>query len=98
MVQLTELMIVELTELIIEIPRPASISGIALFKDELKLLTLPTESLNINEKVSIGFLMLLFIYVICVILIYFFVIQTTTKSSPYAKFIRFSFSSFSINS
>ena len=45
-----------LTELIIEIPRPASISGIALFKDELKLLTLPTESLNINEKVSIGFL------------------------------------------
>jgi hypothetical protein len=40
----------------IKIPRPASISGIALFKDELKLLTLPTESLNINEKVSIGFL------------------------------------------
>ena len=35
---------------------PARINGVALFSEELKLLTLPIESLNIKEKVSIGFL------------------------------------------
>ena len=44
------------TVFIIAIPKPARINGVALFNDELKLLTLPIESLNIKEKVSIGFL------------------------------------------
>ena len=44
------------TELIIDIPSPARISGIALFNDELRLFTLPTDNRSINEKVSNGFL------------------------------------------
>ena len=38
------------------IPKPARIRGVALFKDELRLLTLPIDNLNISEKVSNGFL------------------------------------------
>ena len=45
-----------LTELIMDIPSPASISGIALFKELLKLFILPTESFSIKENTSIGFL------------------------------------------
>ena len=44
-----------LTVLIIAIPKPARIRGIALFNDELMLLKLPTESLSIRENTSIGF-------------------------------------------
>jgi hypothetical protein len=44
------------TVFMIAIPKPARINGVALFSEELKLLTLPIESLNIKEKVSIGFL------------------------------------------
>jgi|TARA_Y100000748_G_C15358858_1_gene434861 hypothetical protein len=45
-----------LTELIIDIPSPARIRGIALFKDALRLLMLPTDKRSINENVSIGLL------------------------------------------
>ena len=44
-----------LTEFIIEIPKPARINGMALFNDELKLLILPTESFSMSEKTLIGF-------------------------------------------
>ena len=43
------------TEFIIEIPKPASIKGIALFNEELRLLILPTESLSISENTFAGF-------------------------------------------
>ncbi len=39
-----------------DIPSPASMSGIALFKELLKLFILPTESFSIKENTSIGFL------------------------------------------
>ena len=41
---------------IIAIPKPARIRGVALFKEELKLFTLPIDNLNISEKVSLGLL------------------------------------------
>ena len=40
----------------IEIPSPASISGIALLSELLRLLMLPIDNLSIKEKTSIGFL------------------------------------------
>ena len=43
------------TEFIIEIPKPASINGIALFNEELRLLILPTESFSISENTFAGF-------------------------------------------
>ena len=45
-----------LTELIMDIPSPARIRGIALFNDALRLLILPTDKRSINENVSIGLL------------------------------------------
>ena len=44
------------TVFIMAIPKPARIRGVALFKDELRLLALPIDNLNISEKVSNGFL------------------------------------------
>mgnify|MGYP007062007628 CR=1 FL=1 len=43
------------TELIMEIPSPASINGVALLSEELMLFMLPTDSRSISEKTSIGF-------------------------------------------
>ena len=43
------------TELIIEMPRPANIRGIALLSELLRLFTLPTDNLSIKEKTSNGF-------------------------------------------
>ena len=43
------------TELIIEMPSPANIRGIALFSELLRLFTLPIDNLSIKEKTSKGF-------------------------------------------